>query len=63
VVLVKFPELAVDHVEMLIGEVVSNFIDIFFLGNLDQTREKVAVFEISPSYFPVVLPVARIEDS
>jgi hypothetical protein len=33
---IQLPEAAVEHVEMLIREVLSNFIDIFFVGHLPQ---------------------------
>jgi hypothetical protein len=33
---IQFPETAVQHIEMLVGEVLSDFINVFFVGHLPQ---------------------------
>ena len=62
-ILIEFPELAVKDVEMLVREICTNFIDIFFSIDMLESLEEVTVFEFSSGDFSVIISINSIEDS
>ncbi len=63
VVGVELPEAAVEHVEVLVGKILTNHIDVALVADLDEGLHQVRLLKISPSYLPVVVRVESEEYS
>jgi hypothetical protein len=57
VICVKFPESAVKHVKVLVGEILSDNIYIAFVGDLDENIVQVGQLEVSPSDLTIVIRI------
>jgi len=62
-IVIKFPELAVNHIEMLIREIVPDLIDIVFSADHVQDLEQIALFEVPPADFTHIPPVDTEENT
>jgi len=60
-VCIKLPESAIQDIEMLIGKVLSDFIDIFFRCNLFKNFFEVRLLEIPKRYLAVIIRINHVE--
>jgi|LauGreDrversion4_2_1035121.scaffolds.fasta_scaffold91441_3 hypothetical protein len=60
---VKLPEPAIKHIEVLIGEILANFVDIFFSCYIEEHILKIGTLEVTETYLPIIIDVNLVEDS
>ena len=60
---VELPKSAVKDVEVLIGEILSHFVDVFLCADKVQCFEEVGVFEVPVSDLPIIIGVKTVKDS
>ena len=63
VVLVQFPELAVQNIKMLIWEKIPDCVNVLLLVDLIQGLHQIGKFEISKSNLSIVVSIKGIENS
>ena len=62
-VCVKLPEATVEDVEVLVGEVMTNFVDVFLRCNLMHYREEVGVLEITERDMTIIICGKHVENA
>jgi hypothetical protein len=60
-IVVQFPKLDVDHVEILITEEIFIFVDIWLVLDIEHTFEYLRLLELSIGHFVVILFICHEE--
>ena len=60
---IQFPEPAIEHIEVLVAEVLSDFVDVLLVAYVVQHVKQVRVFEVTEVNLAIVICVQSIEDS
>lgn len=55
VICVELPESAIQNIEMLIGKILANYVDVAFIAYLHEGVHQIGILEITPSYFSVIV--------
>lgn len=62
-VCVQFPEFAIKHIEVLIREVVSDFVYVLLSINVEKGVKKVRVLEVAVIDSTVIVAVEHVENT